>query len=255
LFVTTTPVLAAVVTGQNGVVLSIYSNPFDPNNDGVGSGAEATTMTAGAIGAGTVGNAAGYSQADVVNRHDTYADGGGGNGRLIDSTGVATSVSCSSKRPSSFNAGTIIAYQYVLGPFNNANAVHDESLMATTVQSGPGTQGTSPIKVTSLASVQSNVSTMRLEFGMSKYASSTQTYAEMNEVILLPRELKLVPATVTQRRHRVFGAPQAVSDLDGYGWGGFKQPVLETDLCCADARHHVGPRQLRKLRGQLQHQE
>jgi len=54
LFVTTTPVLAAVVTGN----LSIEANPFDVNNDGVVSGGEAT-MTAGAIGAGTVGVAGG----------------------------------------------------------------------------------------------------------------------------------------------------------------------------------------------------
>jgi len=53
----------------------------------------------------------------------------------------------------SFNAGTIIAYQYVLGPFNNATPYHDGSLMARLCKAVPGTKALLN-QMTSLASVR-----------------------------------------------------------------------------------------------------
>jgi hypothetical protein len=74
LFVTSTPVRAATFSGSNGVVLASYSNPFDPNNDGVSGGADMPTMTSGAIGAGTV--VPQYNLEYLVNRIDGRTESG-----------------------------------------------------------------------------------------------------------------------------------------------------------------------------------
>ena len=222
LFVTTPPVQATVVSGN----LSVEANPFDVNNDGVVSPGEAT-MTSGTIGGGTV--TAQYPLDNLVNRHDTSNDAEAA--RLISSDG-ATTAFMQYTAATSFNAGTVIGDQFVYGPFANATP-YTLKLDGTTVQTGPGTPGTHPIQVTTLNSVV-NVSTLRLEEGMSTYGPSGSTYAIMNEVLILPKRLNYIPATVTQTAGASwFGAPQAVSDLDGYGWGGTGNPTLKLDFGAA----------------------
>jgi hypothetical protein len=227
----TAPAHAATVTGG----LSIYSNPFDPNNDGVVSGTEAT-MTVGAIGTGSVSVAGGYSQDDVVNRHDSYQSG---LVRLTDGTGVATSGFVQYQAATSFNAGTVIAYQnaasYWASPTPYTLKLGSPTVQAT-VQTGPGTLGTAPIQVTRLSSVV-NVNTLRAEIGMTKYppdGPTGPTYGEMNEVLVLPTRLvRVAPISVTQTNNTStpwFNPPSAVSDLDGYGWGAFGNPSLKLDL-------------------------
>lgn len=223
LFVTTTPVLAGLVTGQNGVVLSVYANPFDPNNDGVVSGTEAT-MTVGAIGSGTVGIAAGYSLQNLVNRHDGYNDNYGA--RMTDASGLASNGFMQFQAASSFQAGTVIASQFTFVQFP-VSTPYTVKLDGTAVQSGPGIPGTTPIQVTTLPRFITG-SQLRVEEGMSTYGATGPTYGLMNEVMILPQRLNLVAATVTQTAGTAwFGAPQAVSDLDGYGWGGRNNPSLK----------------------------
>jgi len=69
---------------------------------------------------------------------------------------------------------------------------------------------------------------------MSAYNNSTYALRRDERGYILAEAIDPGPATVTQTAGTAwFNSPQAVSDLDGYGWGGFNNPSLKLNFGAA----------------------
>src|SRR5262249_31535943 len=157
-------------------VASIYSNPFDPNGDGVTTGAEATNITSGVLpgGGGSVG-AIGLDH--VVDRHDGRSWNAPTSGRLVGDTN-GTSGFMQYTAASSFTAGTLITAQ-AAGPLDSAMPFNLK-LDGATVQSGAGAVNTHVYQVTALSN--QSISQMRIEFpSMPTFGGNpSQHYGDFN---------------------------------------------------------------------------
>jgi hypothetical protein len=189
---------AVAVTGQNGVVASVYANPFDPNGDGVETGTEATTISFGSIGGGTV--TVQFPLDNVVSRIDSsFFNGSNPRGMGSIQSGNATQGFMQFDAASSFNVGTVIGDQWIgsgYGTPSFPNMAYTMKVGGTSVQTGPGTAGPlgrHPIQVSTLAAPIS-ASQLRIEMNL---AEAGFRYANFSEAILLPDLLGRVAATPT----------------------------------------------------------
>jgi len=109
-------------------------------------------------------------------------------------------------------------------------------LDATEVSSGPGTRGLRPWNIVTFPTVGS-ASQVYIEKTMSAYAGSATTYADMQEVVLLPECLAPIPATVDSVSATEYGSSGALVDWavqlhdgDGGWWtanGGDRWAVID----------------------------
>ncbi len=197
---------AFTFTQGPGISASSYANPFDPNGDGVRTGTEASTVTAGPIGGGTAGEA--VSLDNVVNRHDSRSGANAGAGRI---QGTASQGYMQWVASAPFTAGTVVSAQHVGASFTPAMAF-TLKLDGTTVQTGTGTANSHDIRVTTLAPAP--VTTLRNETNMCIWGGATgTTYADMQEILVLPDPLARIPATVSGTAGG--GGVGTVYDLNG----------------------------------------
>lgn len=211
-----TPAIAATVTGMNGVIATQYANPFDPLGDGVTSGVEATTITTGAIGGGTISTSSNLDR--IVNREDHRSNTGGG--RIQSSDGSATRGFIDFQAAVPFTVGTLISAQFVSSGFD-APMAFDIQVGAQNRQSGPGTVDLHPYQVTTFANKLSNIDRLRIKEDMVTFGGSTETIADFQEVLLLPDSLEAIPVTQITATAPVFGSVPGIHDFDGgHGGGG-----------------------------------
>jgi hypothetical protein len=215
---------AATITGQNGYTASLYGNPFDPNNDGVGTGTEATAITAGSIGGGSV--VVEVPIAGVVSQRDTRGEGNSGTGRIRsddpDGAGPLTPATSGYMKivaAAPFTAGTVIAQQSAPSYFF-AGLDYNLLLDGNSIQSRTTASNTQPIVVTSLGTM-STVQTLQLNMSMKPATGrGSSTFGAMNEVLILPDSFHEVSATASTPDATQFG--EVVTNLNNHsgltGW-------------------------------------
>jgi len=203
---------AATVTGMNGFTASIFPNQFDPNGDGVTSGAEATTISFGDVGGGTVD--ASTQLVRVVNRVDNR---NGGGSRITSSDGSASQGFMQFDAVIPFKVGSLLAAQRVAPAFTSAMA-YDLQLDGDVVQSGPGTVNLHPYNFTLFDRPINNVSQLRLEIDMAD-TGGTATMADFAEVVLFEGSFEPIPVTSITASDpasgSTFGSKPGIHDFDG----------------------------------------
>src|SRR5688572_16603323 len=168
---------AATVTGQSGVVASVYNNPFDPDEDFNPGEAGETTAGFGEPGTGTPG---GWTEAntilDAVSRRDGRTFFGGNDAARLfrsDTTGAGAYLQYHTASP--YTVGTVVtAHSNSFNAFSTdmpfTLQFHNGNLGQTTgdwgavpvTASGPGTREKHPIRV--VTGTGATADTMRIEF-------------------------------------------------------------------------------------------
>jgi len=205
-----------IVTGLNGLSLSIYANPFDPDRN---FNASESTANYGydATGSSTnwlLGHAPSATHAldriDGRQFYDTVTQPNSSSYiyNTSDNTGPAAFFQFTA--PASFTVKTIITAQdinfsFFGNPqpynlkFNTGSPGLDNSSWSlnSAVASGPGTVLTHPIAVFQDIPASITADTMRLTFTRSSVSVGSNSQAAMQEVILLPDGLRKIATSVT----------------------------------------------------------
>ena len=194
---------AVIITAGNATA---YGNPFTGSTNTIGVNSGGGTVTQGF----SIDNV--VSQQDCRQRRGNRAHPGRDrHQRLLHAI----------RGRAPFTAGTVITSQNVGGGFFSPMSYNIQLDGGSPVQSGAGLVGSTAINVTTLASKQT-VQTLRVNEAMSTFNGTTGThYGDMNEVLILPDRLAVVPSTASATG-TIFGSAAGLNDLQGGDnyWGG-----------------------------------